>query len=351
MTTARYESLDKPGPGEVLLGWLDAEGSGTLELLEKRVTWFGSGRTGDSSATPPNSAFFGWAREMSALGYLDISFSDRRWSAAEPALVMLPGCDGLLMLAGVRSAYLVERLEKIGFDGWPVRHTPDLGIAIPVPGTLLIQVEGQGLIDDLFRGLRSGEPRLLNVGCAASQLAKSARPIREYLSPTAAPANNPDSQLERLMPSTLVADSSGFTEPWTLAKPGSMSKAAYRWRRPGQLVHAVFDGQWLAGDRSDVIHAAFSMDQVFSSLHWSAYGKDPLNRGALSVHRYIDLPMLHKRSATLCTGFPARTDGAMKIYEGVPRVIAGLIASSLGQKLQITNQKLHSATKKKRPKK
>jgi len=77
------------------------------------------------------------------------------------------------------------------------------------------------------------------------------------------------------------------------------------------------------------------MDPDFSSLRWGAYGDGDLNRGALSVHRHIDLPMLHKRSATLCTGFPARTDGAMKVYEGVPRVIAELIARSLGQKLTI----------------
>jgi hypothetical protein len=43
--------------------------------------------------------------------------------------------------------------------------------------------------------------------------------------------------------------------------------------------------------------------------------------------------MLHKRSATLCTGFPARTEGGLKVYEGIPRVIAELIARSLGQKL------------------
>jgi len=335
--TVRYEALTKPGPGEVLLGWLDAEGSGTLELLEKRVTWFGSGRTADSLATPPKSAFFGWAREMSALGYLDISFNNRRWSAVDPAMVTLPGCDGLLMLAGVRSAYLVERLNKIGFDGWPIRHTPDLGIAIPVPGTLLIQAERQGLVADLYRRLRSGEPRLVSVGCAASRLALSAKPIHGYLSPTAAPTNGADTQLERLVPAKLVSDSPGYTDPWISATPGSTPKGAYRWRRPGQLVHAVFDGRWRAGDRSEVIHAALAMDPVFSSLRWGAYGDGELNRGSLSVQRHIDLPMLHKRSATLCTGFPARTDGALKVYEGVPRVIAELIARSLGQKL-ITNR-------------
>lgn len=333
--TVRYEALTQPGPGEVLLGWLDAEGSGTLELLEKRVTWFGSGRSTDSLAAAPKGAFFRWAREMSALGYLDISFTHRRWSAAEPALIVLPGCDGLLMLAGVRSAYLLERLEKIGFDGYPIRHTPDLGAAIPVPGTLLIQAERQGLVVDLFNGLRAAESRLINAGCAASRLALSAKPIREYLSPIAAPADGPDSQLEKLSPAKLVADSSGYSEPWFPAPPGSRTRGAYRWRKPGQLVHALFDGQWHSGDRSEVIHSAFSMDPDFSSLRWGAYGDGDLNRGALSVHRYIDLPMLHKRSATLCTGFPARTDGAMKVYEGVPRVIAELIARSLGQKLTI----------------
>jgi hypothetical protein len=331
--TVRYEPLTQPGPGEVLLGWLDAEGSGTLDVLEKRVTWFGSGRAGDSLAAPTKTAFFGWAREMSALGYLDISFTHRRWSAADPALFMLPGCDGLLMLAGVRSSYLVERLEEIGFDGYPIRHTPDLGAAIPVPGTLLIQAECQGLVAELFNGLRAAEPRLVNVGCAASRLALSARPIRQYLSLVAAPTDSSDTQLERLVPARLVADVSGFPDCWVPAPPGSRGRGAYRWRKPGQLVHALFDGEWRSGDRSEVIHAALSMDQAFSSLRWAAYGDGDLNRGALSVHRHIELPMLHKRSATLCTGFPARTEGGLKVYEGIPRVIAELIARSLGQKL------------------
>ncbi len=108
---------------------------------------------------------------------------------------------------------------------------------------------------------------------------------------------------------------------------------AYRWRRPGQLIHAVFDGHdWLSGDRSDVVHTALSLCRR-SSLRWTPYEGDLLRRGALAVHRYIDLPMLHKRSATLCTGFPARTDGAMRVYEGIPLEIAKLLAKSLGQQL------------------
>ncbi len=192
--TVRYEPLTEPGPGEVLLGWLDAEGSGTLELLGQRVTWFGSGRPGDLSP-PPRSAFFQWVREMSALAYLDVNLSTRRWSAAEPALVTLPGLDGLLMLSGVRAAYLLEELDRLGFDGFAFRHTPDMGLAIPVPGTLLVQAERQSMLDDLFRHLRAAEPRLVNVGCASSRIASLARPIITHLRPSAAPVNDPDNPL------------------------------------------------------------------------------------------------------------------------------------------------------------
>ena len=330
--TARYEPLTEPGPGEVLLGWLDAEGSGTLELLGRRVTWFGSGRPGDLSP-PPKNAYLQWVREMSALAYLDVDLSGRRWSAAPPALVTLPGLGGLLMLAGVRAAYLLEELDRLGFDGFAFRHTPHMGLAIPVPGTLLVQAERQSMLDDLYWHLRTAEPRLVNAGCASSRIASLVPPVITGLLPSAAPVNDPDNPLEKLVVGKLLSDTTGHPEPWVAVAPGTSTPGAYRWRRPGQLIHAVFDGRdWISGDRSNVIHAGLSLHRR-SSLRWTPYEDDPLQRGALAVHRYIDLPMMHKRSATLCTGFPARTKDAMRVYEGVPLEIAKVLAESLGQQL------------------
>lgn len=330
--TARYEPLTEPGPGEVLLGWLHAEGSGTLELLGKRVTWFGSGRPGDLSA-PPKNAYFEWVREMSALAYLDVDLSARRWSAADPALVTLPGVDGLVMLSGVRAAYLLDELDRLGFDGYAFRHTPDLGLNIPVPGTLLVQAERQSMLQQLFRHLQAAEPRLVYAGCASSRIASLAKPVITQLHPAAGPVTNPDNPLEKLIVSKLLSDTSGHPDAWVNVASGTSTIGAYRWRRPGQLIHAVSDGRnWLSGERSDVIHAALSL-QKRSSLRWTPYEGDLLRRGALAVHRHIDLPMLHKRSATLCTGFPARTEGALRIYDGMPLAIAKMLAESLGQQL------------------
>lgn len=330
----RYEPLSQPGPGEVLLGWLDAEGSGTLDLLAKRVTWFGSGRPGGMYA-PPKNAYFQWVREMSALGYLEVDLTRQRWTAAAPALVVLPGLDGVLMVSGVRAAYLLEELDHLGFDGFAFRHTPNLGLAIPIPGTLLVQAERQSAIHQLYQQLRNAEPRLVNAACAASRIASVAPPVTAELTPVAPPSHDPNNPAEKLVYAKLLSDTSRHSSSWTPVTADTATTAgAYRWRRPGQLIHAIRDrqGEWLSGERSTVIHAALSMHGR-SCLHWKPYKSDLLQRGTLAVVQYIDLPTLHKRAATLCTGFPARTEGTMREYLGVPREIAERLAKSLGQQL------------------
>ncbi|WP_131809922.1 hypothetical protein [Mycolicibacterium elephantis] len=331
--STKFETLTDPGGGEVLLGWLDAEGSGTLDLLRRRVTWFGSGRP-DGQTVPPRNAFFMWLREMSALAYLDVDFASRQWSAARTALTILPGLDGLLMVSGVRAAYLLEALEHLGFDGFAFRYTPNMGLAIPIPGTLFVQAERQSSLPQLFRHLQKADLGLVDAGCIASRLAFAVKPVRAQLRPAAPPTYDSNGGPEKLIPSKILSDTSGHPEPWIPVTIDNSTAGAYRWRRPGQLIHAIFDGkEWFSGDRSDVIHTAMSLAGR-SALQWAPYKKDRLSRGSLAVHRYIDLPLVHKRAATLCTGIPSRLDGAMRVYEGVPHEIASRLAKSLGQELK-----------------
>lgn len=333
--TASYEQLTQSGPGEILLGWLSAARAGTLELLGRRVMWFGSGRAGDLGQ-PPKNAYLEWVREMHALGYLNVNFSSRRWSSIAPALVALPGLDGLLMLAGVRTANMLEELDRLGFDGFAFKHTPETGLAIPVPGTLLVQIERQSLLEDILRYIRAAEPRIAYYGCAASRLASALIPNMNSLSPVAAPTYEGDNHVEVFIASGLRFDEADFSAPWAPADLTLTSRGAYRWRRPGKLIHAVFDGNgWLSGNRSDVLHAALSMDSQ-SCLWWTPYPRDPLERGTLSVHRYIDLPLNHKRIATLCTGLPAQESNGVRNYEGVPLTVVESISESLGQQLLLS---------------
>lgn len=320
-------------PGDALLGWLYAEGSGTVDILRQRVTWYGSGRPADETITP-RFADFQWIREMSALAYLEVDFGLNRWTAAPPALVVLPGLDGLCALTGVREAALAQAVDDLGDDGFAFYHSPASNLPIPLPDMLFIQLERQSAIDRLHHRLRVHSPELVNARCAASAIASIAQPIRTTLRLTAAPVPDPGSELERLDIENLLTDMSDEPLEWIAVSPHSPTVGAYRWRRQGRLLHAAFSGEaWQSGERSDVIHTVLSR-MGESSLTWMPSDDSPLQRGILSVNKHLDLPALHKRAATLCTGLPSRVLLAQRTYQGVPLYVARLLATSLGQHLE-----------------
>ena len=107
----------------------------------------------------------------------------------------------------------------------------------------------------------------------------------------------------------------------------------YRYERPGpRAIHFVAgDGRRFDVDLAVGTWAEARRLDVLNLLWWRPDGVN----GTLDVPRYLPLPSLHARAATLCSGLSARYDDGSFLYDNVPEWVARRIAAALGQDLVI----------------
>src|SRR4051812_2564587 len=115
---------------DLLLAWLSEKGSGSWPELKAAHDWLTRDEEG-----PPSRA---WtvARDLSALGHLEISWADGgSWSAAPPVLTLIPNT-GRALLTGARTRELFDPVTEQGrladaidelnlfLDPWDQREGP-----------------------------------------------------------------------------------------------------------------------------------------------------------------------------------------------------------------------------------
>ena len=95
--------------GDELLRWISETGSGSWDRLRDAAAYVCEKH--DLKVRP-------WtlATELSALGHLDVNWSNREWSVAPPALNLVPGLGLCIVLTGSRPHYVDERFDEATDD-------------------------------------------------------------------------------------------------------------------------------------------------------------------------------------------------------------------------------------------
>lgn len=314
--------------GEVLMSWITGEGSGSLSRLRDRLSWFGSG---DASETAwERDADIKWISAMSALGHLDVAWSDNRWSVAPTVLTRLPTLDGLSILIGARPVRLLTALENIraDCDVWFRELLNDH--ALPLPATIYLQPGSEADFRSVYEHLHRSVPGLHYQPCASSGIAASLSNQLAELHPVAGPVETDHFELARLDVDALSMPLDEGVSLWQPTSTPTQVGAIYRWReRAGLKFGMRVNGGWLGGDRAHVIYK-FLEESRHSVLVWKPDAQ--LNSvGALMAPRRLGLPPLQARAATLAFGQPARVGKTVITFAGLTRPIADKIGLSLGQ--------------------
>lgn len=304
---------------DLLLMFLSEKGAGSWAELKEAWTWL----TGDSH--DPADAAWIVARDLAALGHLEVSWDEETtWAAAPPLISMLPRSGGRALVTGARTRHLYAPTEgATAGEGYLTQAAAELDIWIdPVPN--------------------DNGPTALYAACSshtdAEGLAHALEvPYTYEIAETLAGLLPPLSALDRLWPAGNLPrgfDTERF-DPAELAwvpVPEPAGHALYRCRTYQGHVHAL-NGP--AGWRRVVREPA-----VYEVLRWEErrvllYDYE---RHELRVPGHAGLPTLHARAAVLCSGrlparrFPRRGQFEL-IYANVPPDIADRIASSLCQEL------------------
>lgn len=270
------------------------------------------------------------ARDLSALGHLEITWGDdARWSVAPPVLTLLPGA-GRALLTGARTRFLYDppAADAPAGDsgqGWLVEAVNDEYLFLDPwwqsagPTTVTIAIENdadaQQLADHL--GIRY-------TYAVGEQLARLLPPLAAYQRTWAAGELLTGFDAEMFDPASQFWD---LTEDTT-------SPGLYQCRTWSRHMHALLTptGQWFRVPREPA---------VYEILRWEGMNILRYDQAAreLIVPGGAPLPLLPARAATLCSGrLPLRQrepDGSRILrYLNVPPSVAERIAASLGQSLQ-----------------
>jgi hypothetical protein len=257
---------------------------------------------------------------MAMLGHVEVDWTAGRWSAARPALVMLPAAGGHALLTGGRTRTLLAAV---------VRET------------------SADASSDLFvvRRAQRGAPDVVFVACRDEQ---DVRALAERLGITF--ESSVAERLSAMLPSldsylavcrsTPAARGFGFerldaaTLTWHSAECDDAS-GLYRYQRYGRHEFRFVDG------RSEVYATDLSLG-VYAELRRTSqqvlrYQPEATN-GVLVVPGGAPLPALHGRAAALCSGLAprwSRTESGHR-FLNLPTHVAIRIARALGQELRQT---------------
>lgn len=306
--------------GEVLANWMRLRMAGRISDLRRRAMWLA--RTADVEADSKECGR--WLRDMSARGFVEVSWDTDRWSCAPLVLTRLPRADGVASLVGFSSACVDEALAELGIEYYSVPADPvGSNAKIPRPSTVYIQYDTMEELPSIAAALGAAF-----VPCAATQLAGA----------LVAPVLGPETAGPNLQNQTLAYYSATELRPVALSTE-QLAPGLYRYEANGRAQFLWFDsGQWRRCRFDHGIWFALRRAGV-SAVRWRAYpGFDPdTGPGQLFVDWGAPLPDLHQRALVLCSGrTPKFADSAATaIYENVPRSIAEKTWTTLGQPRRI----------------
>lgn len=295
---------------ELLLSWISEKGEGTWADFKSTFDWlFPSGED------PAAQAWIA-ARDLAALGHIDIAWGEQmRWSAAPAVITMLPRSGGRALVTGSRTRWLRRRLEELAIElDLYVDEVPQQ----QGPSSLLLCCGSHQDAENIASQLG-----IAYTYSVAEQLAAMLPPLSAWIAVSEPRPLTLGFEVERLDTTDLQ---------WygcdTQQEPG-----LYRCRTFSHHEYALHDA--LGGWRQVVREVG-----VYEVLRWDGPGEElryDEQTGALRMVADAALPPLHARAATLASGrLPDRgwADGYTRLrYWNVPRSVAERIASALGQRL------------------
>jgi hypothetical protein len=311
------------GHGDVLLRWVSELGSGSVTELRNGIGWY----AGSHGLPDGRSAIWKWVNAMGALGHLDVAWRSSTWSSSPPVVTRIPYSDGLAAVTGERRRSALKALlghgPRLGLEAAWVQPPCAQG-DLPLPVSLLIGYWSPGQLEEL-----ASLTGVAYTPCFALQVAE-ALPGTQADEPDGGPRTG--ALVNRYTP-----PSPSSTGKWT--ETGDHTEdGLYHWKRTdSRTVFRVRRSEgWFKTSKETGVYAELHRRDV-SALSWtqeSAPGRWRI--GSLAVHAEAPLPQLHARTATLCSGLPARTSpGGSAVYDNVPWRVARAIAESLGQRISV----------------
>lgn len=317
--------------GDTLLQWMSWERRGRISDVQERLVWLASG----SGIVIPQWQVREWVRVIDALGHCDVDWKRERWEVRPPALSQVAGPNVLAVRTG-RMDQTLERLLKcrdvtVHRLNRPKTSLPD----VLVPTTLIIEPLDPDLLSI------SEQLGLEWVGRTYEDEAAALTPIAKGRTQIARPPDN--TLLERLAvpPSadSALGDSRGAPRFLRSREiPFRVADGSFRWTEGRRKHHAIVrEGAWFEADRAECIHLELSRLGK-SSMSWHATGSERSGVGRVVIASGCFLPRIHARTLTLCSGVPPHVADFPRgdaCYLNVPRRIAELVATVLGQDLAV----------------
>jgi hypothetical protein len=296
---------------DLLLEWASERGEGSWSRFRDAYAWLEAG----SDAPPWQSASL-VARQMSALGHIEIDWRASRWQACPPLLTLLPAAGAHALLTGGRTRALEERLAEVLADRGDVFALDP--IAQPLaPSTLLIACDDERAMRSLADSLG-----IASSYSAATGLSSVLPSIGSYLSLAGTAPAPRGYGVQRLSLDSLT---------WTDVDHDD-EDGLYRFEAPdGRRFRFVSSGSHYEVDMAIGIYASLGSAGERGRLKWF---RSSVN-GQFESPRQAPLPTLHARSLTLCSGFAPKSLGSSLVYANVPEEIAMAVARSLDQELII----------------
>jgi hypothetical protein len=315
-----------------LLGYLSEKGRGSWSELRDAWDWLAP----DHDRATSTSVV---VHELSSLGHIEVSWNPDgiEWCAAPPVITMIPRSGGRALLTGGRTRFLYEPATSLRGKGR--QHA----------GALVDAVNDLNLWLDPFRQARG--PTTLMVACESDRDAQElayrlgirfnysvARQLAAILPPLP--------QYAKLwthgeLPRGFDFERFDVNRLRWLPADDSAPDGLYRAQTFSEHAHALHTPLgWLRVTRD---HA------VYEVLRWEERAVLRYNVGTLelSVPFFAPLPGLHARAAVLSSGMLPETRERRavsgrtilsRVYQNVDKEVAEQIASSLSQKLGISDE-------------
>jgi hypothetical protein len=270
---------------ELLLEWVSERGGGSWEIFKDAHAWlFGARATQGENVAPSRTM-----QSLSLLGHLEMDWSARSWSAAPPALTVLPSAGARALLTGSRTRALVrlleqEAVEDRSIDVITARHRQE-----HAPDAFFI-----GAFDERDIERLADELRIAYEFCVSDRLSRLLPRLDSYLAGASESPPPRGFGIERFNSTVMRWVPAEDDQDAGLYRYDVYGRPQFRFREADRL---------RAVDMSVGIYAELRRRRS-TCLEYS----DEVINGTLSVPVNAPLPVLYARAAALCSGLMPALD-------------------------------------------